>query len=394
MDPPLNDAVDVSVLVPVLNEERHIRQSVAAMQRQRSAGRIELLFVDGGSSDQTREILESLAAGDDQVRVFDNPRRASTSGLNVALGRARGRWVARMDAHTVYPDDYLALGVRRLEEGGIRWVSGPQLPTGRGRVSRAVALALGSPLGRGGSRKWERRNGTEFVVDSGVFCGVWERATLLEYGGWDERWPINQDSELAGRFLRKGELLVCVPAMAAEYTPRDSFSGLWRQYRRYGEFRVKTARHHPHTMRRSHLLAPAVVLDAVLCVAAPRPVRRTARVGLMVYGASIAAAGVRAARRSENTADAALVPLVLVTMHFGHGAGALTGAKRHGVPLAALLAAAGLKDVARVVAGEPDPVSAPSLEAHRDRNGLRSVAIAVDSSQVVSDEQHSPSATV
>jgi hypothetical protein len=230
------------------------------------------------------------------------------------------------------------------------------------------------------------------VVDSGVFCGVWERATLLEYGGWDEHWPINQDSELAGRFLKRGESLICVPAMAAEYTPRDSLSGLWRQYRRYGEFRVKTACRHPHTMRRSHLLAPAVVLDAVLSVAAPRPVRRAARVGLALYGASIVAAGVRAAGRSDKAADAALVPLVLVAMHFGHGAGALTGARRHGVPLAALAAAVGLEDLARAMATESDPVWAPSLQADQDSSGPRAAPVADDPSPPLVEEQHALSA--
>jgi succinoglycan biosynthesis protein ExoA len=362
MDPKLSDAADVSVLVPVLNEERYIAQSVAAMQRQRFPGRIELLFVDGGSSDRTREILESLAAGDDRVRVLDNPRRTSTSGLNVALSYARGRWVVRMDAHTVYPDDYVALGVRRLQQGGTRWVSGPQLPKGHGRVSRTVALALSSPLGRGGSRKWDRRNGAEFEVDSGVFCGVWERATLLEFGGWDERWPINQDSELAGRFLGRGESIMCVPAMGAQYTPRDSLSGLWRQYRRYGEFRAKTAYRHPQTMRRSHLLAPCVVLDAALSVAAPRRVRRAARLGLTLYAASLVWAGVRTAPRSGNRADAALVPFVLATMHFGHGTGMLTGARRHGLPIAALAAAAGHNGLARALVQEPQAVCAPSLQ--------------------------------
>jgi succinoglycan biosynthesis protein ExoA len=388
MDPKLTDAADVSVLVPVLNEERYIAQSVAAMQRQRFPGRIELLFVDGGSSDRTREILESLAAGDDRVRVLDNPRRTSTSGLNVALSHARGQWVVRMDAHTVYPDDYVALGVRRLQQGGTRWVSGPQLPKGHGRVSRTVALALSSPLGRGGSRKWDRRNGAEFEVDSGVFCGVWERATLLEYGGWDERWPINQDSELAGRFLGRGESIMCVPAMGAQYTPRDSLSGLWRQYRRYGEFRAKTAYHHPHTMRRSQLLAPGVVLDAIVSVAAPRPVRRAARLGLAVYGSSIIAAGVRAVCRSDNPADAelvALVPLVLVTMHFGHGTGMLMGARRHGAPLAALAAAAGLNGLARAVATKPLPVCAPSLKKGGDPQGPLPPS-GVDSQQARPDE--------
>lgn len=350
------------MLVPVLNEERYIAQSVAAMQRQRFPGGIELLFADGGSTDRTRSILESLATADERIRVIDNPKRMSTSGLNVALGHARGRWVVRMDAHTVYPDDYVALGVRRLEQGGTRWVSGPQLPKGHGPVSRAVALALSSPLGRGGSRKWDRRDGAEFEVDSGVFCGIWERATLLEYGGWDERWPINQDSELAGRFLGRGESLVCIPAMGAEYTPRDSLSGLWRQYRRYGEFRARTAYRHPHTMRRSHLLAPAVVFDAALALAAPVRVRRTARLGLGLYAGSLIWAAVRAASRSERRADAALVPLVLATMHFGHGTGMLTGARRHGVPAAAVAAATGLNRLATALAPEAEPVCSPSLQ--------------------------------
>ena len=40
-----------------------------------------------------------------------------------------------------------------------------------------------------------------------MFGGVWRRQTLLDYGGWDERWDKNEDSELASRFLRRGERL-------------------------------------------------------------------------------------------------------------------------------------------------------------------------------------------
>ena len=103
---------------------------------------------------------------------------------------------------------------RRLRRGDTRWVSGPQVATGDGPVSRAVALALRTPLGRGGSRKWGTSDGAvteEYELDSGVFAGVWERDTLLEYGGWDEGWPRNQDSEMAGRFLARGERLICLP---------------------------------------------------------------------------------------------------------------------------------------------------------------------------------------
>lgn len=363
------EAVDVSILVPVLNEARHLEQAVAAMRRQRFDGRLEFIFADGGSEDQTRAILERLNREDPRIRIFDNPRRSVSSGLNVALSHARGRWVARMDAHSVYPEDYVALGVARLAVGDTRWVSGPQVPVGDTRVSRAVALALGGWLGRGGSRKWgstgdrQLRAGgqsKEFELDTGVFAGVWERATLLEYGGWDERWPRNSDSEMAGRFLARGERLVCLRSMGAAYTPRGSLRGLWSQYLGYGEYRLRTAARHPHTLRRSHLFAPALVIDTVLALIAPGAIRRAARLGLAVYTATIATAALRALADAEHGADALLVAPVLAVMHFAHGTGALRAARRD-LPLAALCRTLGLRKAAGRLSREPDPVYAPSL---------------------------------
>jgi GT2 family glycosyltransferase len=359
-----DEVVECSVLVPVFNEERYIEHSVAAMRRQRFPGEVEFIFADGGSTDRTRQILESLARQDPRIRVFENPSRSVSSGLNVALRHARGRWVARMDAHAEYPDDYLAVGVERLRRNGTRWVSGPQTPRGDGRVSRAVALALSSFLGRGGSRKWGREGSAEeaeYELDSGVFAGVWAHSTLLGYGGWDERWPRNSDSEMAGRFLARGERLICIPRMAATYVPRGSLRGLWRQYDGYGEYRFKTAQRHPHTLRASHLLAPAVVLDAALAVCGPRPVRRAARAGLLLYAGVLGAAGLRTLPEARHRGDAALVPVVLAIMHLAHGVGAMRSVVTNGPPLAALAAVAGLDGPAESLAPTADPVFAPSL---------------------------------
>lgn len=361
-----HDAVDCSVLVPVYNEERFIESSVAAMRSQRFDGEIEFLFADGHSTDRTREMLEAMSREDPRIRVFENPNRSVSSGLNVALAHARGRWVIRMDAHTEYPDDYVSVGVERLARGDTRWVSGPQVPKGTGRVSRAVALALASKLGRGGSRKWgEQVQATdeEWELDAGVFAGVWERSTLLEYGGWDERWPRNSDSEMAGRFLERGERLICVSRMGAEYAPRNSLGSLWRQYRLYGEYRVQTAARHPSTMRRSHLLAPALVLDAALALVGPRRVRKAARAGIALYAGALVAAGARALPRAEEPLDALLVPAALALMHMGHGAGMITGTLRNGPPLAALAATVGLRSLSRELTPEPEPVYAPSFHA-------------------------------
>jgi glycosyltransferase involved in cell wall biosynthesis len=335
--------VDISVLVPVLNEERHIRDTVAAMQAQRFDGTVELLFADGGSDDKTREILLELARGDPRIRMLDNPRRRTASGLNVCLREARGEFVARMDAHTFYAESYLAAGVERLLRGDTEWVSGPAVPRPVGAISHAVALALASWLGRGGSRKWSEDLATaeEQSLDTGVFGGVWRRSRLLQAGGWDERWPINQDSEMASRFLKDGAHLVCLPAMAGYYVPRDSLKGLARQYYRYGFYRARTFRRHPNSMRRSHLIAPALTAALFTALAAPRPLRRASRLGLLSYALAVLATGASTAARADRREDGALLLAVLPTMHFGWGLGTLAGMVRFGPPFGAFARLAG-----------------------------------------------------
>src|SRR3712207_3449117 len=107
-------AVDASILTPVCNEERPVREAVAALRDQDYAGSVEFLFMEGRSEDRTREILEELALEDPRIRVLDNPDRHTASALNIGLRAARGQYVARFDAHTSYPRGYLSAGIARL----------------------------------------------------------------------------------------------------------------------------------------------------------------------------------------------------------------------------------------------------------------------------------------
>jgi succinoglycan biosynthesis protein ExoA len=329
----------VSVLVPVFNEEAHIRESVAAMQAQRYEGELEFLFMDGRSEDSTTAILSELARTDPRIRVLENPSRRLVSGLNQGLRAARGRFIVRMDAHSYYSPDYVARGVERLERGDVAWVSGPPTPRGVGTWSRCVALALDSWLGTGGSQKWPSRleaTGLEEIdLDTSVFGGVWRRDTLEAHGGWDEGWPVNEDSELAARVLETGGRIVCLPGLEARYVPRDSLKGLAIQYWRYGFYRSKTSRRHPTSLRRSHLLAPAVVLTAGAALLAHGPLRPLARAGIAAYALAVLSVSAQVARRGGGR-DAVGVPLVFATMHCSWGTGFLAGCARFGPPLRAL----------------------------------------------------------
>ncbi|HWI22360.1 MAG TPA: glycosyltransferase [Baekduia sp.] len=328
---------DVSVLIPVLNEELHIRDTVATMLAQELDGlTLELIFADGRSSDRTKAILEEMSAADERIVVVDNPSRTTAAGLNACLRAARGRYVARMDAHSYFPTRYLAAGIERLEQGDDTvWVAGPVVPRGRGGLSASVAYALGTRLGVGGSSKWrlnaDGEPAEEVELDTGVFAGVWRRETVDQHGGWDDAWPVNQDSELAARVIAGGGRIVSRAEMAAEYLPRDNLKALWRQYWRHGFYRAKTSCRHRSTLRPTHFLPPAVAVCAVLSLLGPtRALRRLARTGVGLYGGALAVTAVDAAR-STPLSVAGPLPAVLATMHLAWGLGFIAGWTRYGL---------------------------------------------------------------
>jgi glycosyltransferase involved in cell wall biosynthesis len=316
--------IEISVLTPVLDEERFIRETVARMQAQDFPGRIEFLFMDGRSSDRTREILEHLAISDDRIVVLDNPARHTAAALNIGLRRAQGRYVARMDAHTLYPPHYLREAVRRLERGGTDWVCGPQIPHGVTPWSSRIAAALETSLGVGGSNRFGIGDANEEVeIDTGVFTGVWRYETLARHRGWDEGWPINQDSELAARVFAAGGRIVSLRSLGARYVPRDGLRPLARQYRRYGFYRAKTLLRHPQSARRSMLLAPGLVITAISALVPHRRIARPARLGLLIYLATITRTTARLAKGRPR--ELVSIEAIFPVMHLSWGAGFLVG---------------------------------------------------------------------
>ncbi len=328
----MSQRVAVSVLVPVRNEAPHIRETLEAMRRQTPGLQVEILLLHGDSTDSTGEELTRVAAADSRFRVIEAAGTSVQQRLNLGLRIARGQLVARMDAHALFPPDYLAHGAARLAQGDVASVCGPQIAHGSGPWSRRISLAFRSALGRGGA-KFRHTSAAEIELDSG-YCGIWPRSLLLEHGGWNESMST-EDIELAARIRRAGGRIVCLPSMAALYLPRETLGELAAQYWRYGYHRVRTARVHPEALRPSHVLPPALVLTAVAAAIAPRPVARPARGGLGLYAVTLAAESARLGR-AGSPGDARGLPLVFATMHAAWGTAFLAASLRHGPPVAAL----------------------------------------------------------
>lgn len=92
----------ISVIVPVYNAEKTLRQCVDSILNQ-EYGDIELILVDDGSKDSSPAICEEYAGRDSRVRVFHKDNGGVSSARNLGIDNAQGEWITFIDA-----DDYIS----------------------------------------------------------------------------------------------------------------------------------------------------------------------------------------------------------------------------------------------------------------------------------------------
>lgn len=261
---PLPEVPAVTVVMPVLNEERHLAEAVAGVLNQDYAGPLELVLAIGPSTDRTAEVAAAMAEADPRVRIVGNPTGRTPSGLNAAIAAGTGDVVVRVDGHALLPEDYVTVAVHALRDTGADNVGGVMAAEGSTPFESAVACAMTSPLGVGGARF--HVGGAAGPAES-VYLGVFRRSALRRVDGYDEAFTRAQDWEMNHRIHETGGVVWFEPAMTVAYRPRASVHALGRQYRDYGRWRRVVMRRHPETFdlrsaRSLRYLAPplAVVL--------------------------------------------------------------------------------------------------------------------------------------
>src|SRR6185503_9930703 len=114
----------VSVVMPVLNEERHLADAVQHILNQDYPGELELVLAVGPSRDRTQEIATRLAAENPRVIMTANPTGRTPQGLNIAIKASQYSIIVRVDGHSLLPADYVRSAVETMEETGADNVGG------------------------------------------------------------------------------------------------------------------------------------------------------------------------------------------------------------------------------------------------------------------------------
>jgi len=320
----------VSVIVPCRDEERYIARcldSIAATDYPRE--RLEVLVVDGMSEDRTRAIVADYGARYPFIRLLDNPGRIPPTAVNTGIRAARGEILVRVDAHGVYPPNYIPALVAALQQSGADSVGGVlvTLPANDTAIAQGIAIAMSHPFGVGNSYFRVGVREPRWVDTIAFFCC--RRETFDRVGLFDETLARDEDSEFNGRLIQAGGRILLVPHVTAQYYARDSLWQLARMYHQYGYSKPLVARKlgRVTTVRQ---LVPAGFVSALAAATLALPWVPGAAALLVAavvpYLVAVAACAIGAGLRRGGLRTVAALGLAFPIVHFSYGLGFLQSA--------------------------------------------------------------------
>lgn len=228
----------LSVICPIYNEEKYIAKCIDSILAQDyPKDDLEVIFVDGMSSDRTREIVAEYSAKYPFIRLIDNPDRIVPPAMNIGIKASVGDIIVRLDAHAVFPQNYFSELVKNLHKLDADNVGGVcrTLPINDTPVCRSIAYVLSSSFGMGNSHF---RIGADSIkeVDTVPF-GCFKRDLFERIGYFDEELTRNQDDEFNGRIIKNGGKIFLLPDLVIDYFARDTVAKVYKMFYQYGLFK-------------------------------------------------------------------------------------------------------------------------------------------------------------
>jgi glycosyltransferase involved in cell wall biosynthesis len=318
----------VSVILPCRNEARYITACLdSILAANYPADRFEVLVVDGQSTDGTRKRVAEYAAAHPQVRLLENPARIVPTGLNLGIRAATGDIIVRMDAHVIYPPDYVPRLVQGLIESRADNVGGCiiTLPGDGTAVAQAIAVAMGHPFGVGNSHF--RIGAPEARDVDTVPFGCYRRDVFTRVGMFDEELVRNQDDEFNYRLVARGGRVRLLPDVTCYYYARGSLAQVARMFYQYGAFKPLVARKVGRIMTLRQLVPAAFVtgLGSAALAAMVWPVAALGAAAIAAaYAAGVLACAIPVAR-SHGLRCAVTLAAVFPIVHVSYGVGFLRG---------------------------------------------------------------------
>jgi len=318
----------VSVLAPCRNEVDFIRDAIQSiLDNDHPSELVEILVLDGMSTDGTREIVREISVDNPNVRLVDNPHKIVPTAMNIGIKEAKGEYIIRIDSHAEFANDYISKCIevsRRTQAANVGgyWQT---LPGADSRTARAIMLATTSRFGVGNST-FRTSCDVEKEADTVPF-GTFRKSLFEEVGPFDERLVRNQDIEMNSRIRKSGGKIIISPEIRLSYFNRATFPGIWQQSFNNGLWNPYTIWLTGSSLQARHFIPLAFVLG-IMALSVGVLFHKMFLVGLIGYLLLYSSCALTAAFRQRPEKNNTTIPLVLSSffvLHFAYGLGSLWG---------------------------------------------------------------------
>jgi glycosyltransferase involved in cell wall biosynthesis len=329
----------VTVLVPCRNEAQFIERCLTSIiDNGYPEDRLQVLVIDGQSTDGTREFVDQFTRAHRCVLRLDNPRCITPVALNIGISEAKGAFILWMSGHNEYDKDYISACVEWSIRTGADNVGGIIITEPRERTffGRASTAALTHPFGVGGSKFRTIPAGP--VWTDTVFGGCYRREVFETIGLFNEHLARGQDFELNMRLRKAGMRTLLVPTIRSTYYARSKPGEFLKHNWTNGQWAILPFRYTeaiPISLRHLVPMVFAGGLLGTILIAVVIPAFRWAPVLILVpYLVAALSASVDVGVRKKSIALGLAMPIVFLSLHLSYGLGSMWAAARTLRPLA------------------------------------------------------------
>lgn len=226
----------VSVIIPTLNEEKFISRCLDSIISQSySFAKMDVIVVDGGSNDSTRDIVKRYHDKYQNIRLLDNYGRIQSIAFNIGVKNSTAPYIIRLDAHALYKPFYIEACIEGLKSDIRRGNVGGQCdikPQNNGLWATTNAILNYSKFGIGGA---EYRIGAQAGNVDTVPFGSFPRKMIEMIGGMREDLPRGEDNEFNSRIRKAGYNIYFDPRIECIYYARPTLKASCKQMYANGE---------------------------------------------------------------------------------------------------------------------------------------------------------------
>lgn len=335
-----NQKYKVAVIIPTLNEELFIENCLASVMEQTFPfEEMDVMVVDGGSKDRTREIVQRISECHPNVRLIENPGRIQSIAFNIGVKSSSAPYVVRLDAHATYNNEYIEKCLEIFSADAENLGCAPELvgnvggvcsirPQHSAIIAETSAILNQVKFGIGGAAF--RIGAKASFVDTVPF-GCFPRRVIEEIGGMREDLARGEDNEYNSRIHKAGYKVYLNPEVVCTYYSRDTIRANMKQMYANGVSIGKLLFIDKASVGLRHLVPLVFTLSLIVslvlgCFYTPFFILFALIIGLYAIAAIIAtlSACVKFGWKYVLT-----LPLMFFLVHISYGLGTINGILHH-----------------------------------------------------------------